>query len=384
MIENLAGALEKSGQGCTMAVLGAEPGPPCERFPIVHCLCRKSFFDGRAVGRLYKLCQQEQIDIIHTHDAASQALAAVLKLRHPRSTPPILMTHHRSVNTNSATRRDRLRNRLSCAWTGTVVAVSEERRQNYILCNRVSSRRVICIRNGTDIERFRPCAATRATVRQQLGFLPTDIVIGACGHFGHEKGLDVVLRAFRKLLDATSERSLKLLLLGDGNSERRVILEQLANACEGRVVLLGYQPDAHRWFQAFDLFLHAPRQEAFGLVVTEAMATGVPVVATRAGGVPEIIDDGVTGRLVAPESPSQLAEAARELIDSPSLRIEMGKQAREAVRRRFTVQAQAQRYLELYEQLLAKSSPNPSNAAANEIATAHSPKVVGNSISTAN
>ena len=276
MIENLARALESSGQRCAMAVLGSEPGPPCEQFPVVHCLCRTSFFDGRAVGKLYKLCQEEQIDIIHTHDAASQAAAAILKLRHPCSAPPILMTFHRSVNTGSATRRDRLRNRLCCAWTGTVVAVSDERRQNYILRNRVSSRRVICIPNGTDIERFRPCPATRATVRKQLAFLPTDTVIGACGHFGHEKGLDVVLRAFRKLLDSTSDRSLKLLLLGDGNSERRVILEQLANACEGRVVFLGYQPDAHRWFQAFDLFLHAPRQEAFGLVVTESMAAGVP------------------------------------------------------------------------------------------------------------
>jgi glycosyltransferase involved in cell wall biosynthesis len=294
------------------------------------------------------------------------------------------MTYHRSTNAGSVTRRDRLRNRLSCAWTGTVVAVSEERRQNYILCNRVSSRSVICIPNGTDIERFRPCAATRATVRQQLGFLPTDIVIGACGHFGHEKGLDVVLHAFRKLLDSTSECSLKLLLLGDGTSERRVTLEQLANACEGRVVFLGYQPDAHRWFQAFDLFLHAPRQEAFGLVVTESMATGVPVVATRAGGVPEIIDHGLTGRLVEPDSPSQLAKAARELIDSPSLRIEMGKQAREAVRRRFSVQAQAQCYLELYEQLIAKSSRKCSTAIGKEVATTRSLEVVGNSISTSN
>jgi glycogen synthase len=100
----------------------------------------------------------------------------------------------------------------------------------------------------------------------------------------------------------------------------------------------------------------------------------VPVVATRAGGVPEIIDDGVTGRLVAPESPSQLAEAAGELLDSPSLRIEMGKQAREAVCRRFTVQAQAQRYLELYEQLIAKSSHKCSTVIAKEIAAARSRK----------
>ena len=169
MIENLAGALENCGHRCAMAVLARTPGPHCERFRTVHCLGRTSFFDWRAVGRLYKLCQEERIDIIHTHDAASQAVAAILKLRHPRSAPPILMTYHRSINTGSATWRDRLRNRLSCVWTGPVVAVSEERRQNYIRSQSRKSRRVICIPNGTDVERFHPCATTRANVRQQLG-----------------------------------------------------------------------------------------------------------------------------------------------------------------------------------------------------------------------
>ena len=64
-----------------MAVLVAEPGPHCERFRTVHCLGRTSRFDRRVIGRIYKLCQEERIDIIHTHDAASQAAAALLRLR---------------------------------------------------------------------------------------------------------------------------------------------------------------------------------------------------------------------------------------------------------------------------------------------------------------
>ncbi len=149
------------------------------------------------------------------------------------------MTYHRSINNGSATCRDRLRNRLSCACTGPVVAVSEERRQNYIHCNRVKPRRVICIPNGTDVERFRSCPATRAIVRQQLGIVSTDVVVGAAGHFGHEKGLDIVLQAFRRILGLIPNNSLKLLILGDGHNERRVKLEQLAAACEGCVTFLG-------------------------------------------------------------------------------------------------------------------------------------------------
>jgi glycosyltransferase involved in cell wall biosynthesis len=384
MIENLAGAFENCGQRCAIAVLSATPGPPCERFRTVHCLDRRSFFDVRAVRRLHKLCQEEQIDIIHSHDAASQALAAVLKLRHPHTTPPILMTHHRSLDIGSTTRRDQLRNRLCCAWTGPVVAVSEERRQHYIHRNRVNARRVVCIPNGTDIERFHPCETNRATVRQQLRIRPTDIVIGACGHFGYEKGLDVVLQTFRRLLDSIKNSSLKLLILGNGCSQRRALLEDLANGCEGRVAFLGYRADVHRLFQAFDIFLHAPRQEAFGLVVTEAMATGVPVVATRVGGIPEIIDDGITGRLTATESPTQLADAVRELIDSPSMRAEMGKQARDAVRQRFIVQLQARRYLDLYEQLAATSSRRSNSAVGKDVAAARSPEVVSNGVLPAN
>ena len=83
------------------------------------------------------------------------------------------------------------------------------------------------------------------------------------------------------------------------------------------------------------------------------MATGLPIVATRVGGIPEIIEDGATGWLVEPESPSALAEAAIELISSPDLRSRLSTRAREAVQQRFTVQIQAQRYLRLYERLLA-------------------------------
>ena len=127
-------------------------------------------------------------------------------------------------------------------------------------------------------------------------------MVGASGHFGHEKGLDIVLQAFRRMLGLPQNNSLKLLVLGDGNKERRSkyfsgsllpVTDVSLFLVIDRMRIVG--------FKRSTFFFTVPRQEAFGLVVTESMATGIPVVATRVGGIPEIIEDGVTGRLVRPE-----------------------------------------------------------------------------------
>jgi glycosyltransferase involved in cell wall biosynthesis len=358
VVLGLARGLAAHGVDSQLAVLASDPGPPIDQPLTIHCLGRSSLLDLRDVRQFAQLCRCEKIDLIHTHDAASQWLAAKLRLRHPRKAPPALMTFHRSLDLESRSARARLRNRVATALTGAVVGVSEERRRHYIATNGVDLRKVVAIPNSIDTDKFRPDVDVRRVVRAELVVGDDTVVLGAVGHYGREKGLDVVLKAFRQLLATTPNADLRLFIAGGGSASDRERLERLAVDCGGRVTFLGQRDDLARLYQAFDLLLHAPRQEAFGLVVAEAMAAGVPVVATRVGGVPEIVSDGQTGMLVDAESPVAMCEAAHVLIESTELRRDCSRRAVEVARANFNLETQARRYLGVYNDVLAERLPH--------------------------
>lgn len=352
MIASLFDGIQKLGHTCHAVVLGDEPGPDVERFGEVACMRRNSLLDWVAVRRLANFCDEQQIDVIHTHDAASQFMAALLRIRRVRRGPRMLMTFHRSLGIESVAWRDRLRNAFACRMSNAVVTVSHERRAHFIDTNFVRPAKVVAIHNGIDVERFRFNADTRRELRDELGVRDQSLVLGAIGHFGPEKGLDMVIEACKKL-----SGEIRLVIAGGGNAEQQERLTELAKPLGERVTLLGFRRDVNRWFSAFDVFVHAPRLEAFGLVVAEAMAAGLPVVATRTGGVPEIVVDGETGTLVEPESPDALAAAIAKLVDSADRRREWGDRGREVAQDRFRVELQVQRYAKLYERLCAGLGP---------------------------
>lgn len=316
-------------------------------------LGRSRTFDFGAVRKLKQICERHEIDVIHTHDAASQLIAALLHVRSRRHAPPAIMTFHRSLGFESARLRDRIRNRFAVRKTQGVVTVSQERREHYIQANGVDPQKVICIPNGIDVQRFVPDQKSRAEVRRSLGIADDEVVCGAIGHFGHEKGIDLVVQAFTKLVREDPERKIRLLVVGNGTAEQAGRLKTLAGGIPvGRVNFLGFRRDIEACIRAFDLFVHAPHSEAFGLVVAEAMAVGLPVVATRAGGIPEIVVDGTTGQLVPVGDVSALSQAMDELIEEPDLRGKWGAAGRERAHDEFSLTIPAERYAKVYRAIL--------------------------------
>ncbi|HUG19006.1 MAG TPA: glycosyltransferase family 4 protein [Planctomycetaceae bacterium] len=357
MISNLMRRLPAFGVSCRLACLD-EIG--CETTELddltggeVELLGRSRTLDFGAVRKLKQICQQHEIDVIHTHDAASQLIAALLRALYRRQSPPTIMTFHRSLGFESTRLQDRIRNRLACRNTQGVVTVSQERQAHYIRENGVNPNKVICIPNGIDVERFVPDETSRSAIRADLGITGNETVCGAIGHFGREKGLDLVIQAFAKLVRAEPARRIRLLIVGQGTAEQTDQLKQLAAELPPeRVLFLGFRKDIEACFRAFDLFVHAPHSEAFGLVVAEAMAVGLPVVATRAGGIPEIVLDGETGRLVPVGDVSALAHALDETINQPDLRERWGEAGRERSREEFSLTIPAERYAKVYRAIL--------------------------------
>jgi glycosyltransferase involved in cell wall biosynthesis len=322
----------------------------------VDALERRNLVDWKALCRLHAFCRERRIRVIHAHDAASQFAAALVRLRHPGIR--LLMTFHRTLGFESARFRDRARNAFAGLLSSAIITGSRERQQHFLRENLVHPRKVLRIPFGVDTRRFRPDPATRAATRQELGLGPDDLALGAVGHFGEEKGLHVVLKAFAALARGRASPPPTLVVVGDGNDARRELLRSLAGeSSPGRVVFTGQRGDVERLLPAFDLLVHAPRQEAFGLVLIEAMAVGLPVVATAVGGVRDIIRHGDNGLLVAPDCPQDLAAAAAQVLASEELRRRMGRRSREIVEREFRLELYAQRHLRLYRGLLAGRRP---------------------------
>ncbi len=198
------------------------------------------------------------------------------------------------------------------------------------------------VANGVSSEQFAPVAAPPAN-----GYLLS------LARLAPKKGMDVALQAVATLPARHAE--IDVVIAGDG--PQRAGLERLAGSLglRRRVQFRGrVEPEAVPALLAgCRLFVLASRHEAFGIVLLEAMAAGRPVVATRVGGVPEIIEDGVHGLLVARDDPQALAAAISRLLDNPELAARLAAQGQVHVQQSFTLQQQGQRFRRLYDELMA-------------------------------
>ena len=316
-------------------------------------LHRRNLLDRNAARRLREYCFAHAIDIVHTHDAASQAASAIAL---PLRRPPMLMTFHRTRNFESARPRDRLRNALVGLRAGAVVTASQERLLHYLRNNRVSSGKVTCIPLGVDLARFRPDATLRSSRRAQLGIGAGQLLIGTIGHFGPEKGADLAIDAFQIFCEKHPDCDARLIVLGTGNDEQeRFVRSRVSPEFSARIHFAGFQPSPEEWLPAFDVLLHGARSEAFGLVLAEAMACGVPIVATRVGGIPEIVDER-SGVLAPTADADALAIALDRALTDPEWRGSASQHALQRARTHYCSEQYARRYFELYSSLVKSAA----------------------------
>lgn len=350
-IAALAHGLRELGVDSHLGCLDEFGSGPGERalFDGSFCLDRTSLFDSVARRRLAGYCRRHSIDVVHAHDAASQAMAA---LAMPWGPPALLMTFHRTRNIETARFRDRVRNAIVGMRVGAVVTASRERRQHYLDHNYFCAGKVSCVPLGIDLGRFRPDPAMRARTRQVAGAGQGTLLVGTVGHFGPEKGVDLAIGAFQAFLRRNPERDARLLVLGRGDADGESTVRSLiAPEFSGRIHVLGFQSAPEHWFPGFDVLLHGARSEAFGLVLAEAQACGVPVAAARVGGIPEVVVDQRTGCLAPVAAIDALADALEDLVADEVRRLAFARQAIEHARARFSQRRYARDYLRIYRRL---------------------------------
>ncbi|MBA6225831.1 glycosyltransferase family 4 protein [Colwellia sp. MB02u-18] len=358
-IRNLAAGMQGAGHkvflGC-VSHLGADE-IDLTVFEDTIVFDRKKLFDFAAAKKLARFCASHNIDLIHTHDAGSLFFSSLAKFSFNK-TPPQIMTFHRSLNFETASFKNKLRNMFSLIVSEGVITVSNARGRDFIASNLIKPKRLQLINLSADINRFTFDLDARNRIRDGFAIKPTDIVCGAMGHFGLEKGIDVVIKGFADLQQRLGGegKSVHLMILGKGNEQDTKRLEKLISDFKvERVIFAGFHPDPESYFSAFDIFLHSPREENGATVLFEAMATGLPIVGSLIGGVPEAIVENETGLLVDSDTPKQLADAAHKIIVNNELRSAMGLEGFKRCYLNFTREHYFNRHVDFYREVLKQN-----------------------------
>ena len=229
----------------------------------------------------------------------------------------------------------------------SIIGVSSQIERKYKTEGEVS--RVTCIRNGIDLE-GKSVQTDRWRTRKDLGVDTGTCLIGTVGRLTPVKGIPYLLKAARILLRQGA--NVKLLVVGDGSIRLDLVTQTRDLGISENVVFLGHREDTDELLQALDIFVLPSLSEGIPMALLEAMAASRAVVASRVGGIPEIIKDGVEGFLVEPMDVNSLAERCGRLIESPDVAREMGEQARKRVERDFSATAMADRVASVYKELL--------------------------------
>jgi glycosyltransferase involved in cell wall biosynthesis len=298
-----------------------------ERVPL------RGVWDLWALVRLFRCMRQEKPDVVHTHDPRASVFGRMAARW--AGVPMILST----VHTSPVCREHigELRNRMymwadqrTARWNRYIVAVSEAVRRELIQGVGVDAEKVLTLHPGIRLDAFRRTydggsLAPRASLN-----------MGIVGRLEPEKGHELVLSAMPEILRRSSA-PVTLYILGEGS--RRQALLDMVNAWDlsSHVVFLGYVKDVRSSLEQLDLVVSASTREGWGIALIEAMAMGLPVVAPRTGGIPEMIEDGVTGILFSPGDAHALAGAVVDLLKDRTRVRRMGAAARCAVKKRFDV-----------------------------------------------
>ena len=206
--------------------------------------------------------------------------------------------------------------------------------------------------NGVDTDHLEVVSQNPASLRQEFGIPDGHQLVVHVANFTPKKRHQDLIRAARIVVD--QEPQTTFLLVGQGPTEKEVKAQALELGLEGKVVFAGFRPDAARIMAAADVFVLPSLYEGLPIAMLEAMALGRPVVASRVGGVPEVIDDEVDGLLVDPLDPAQLAEKVLTLLHNPELRGRLSRNAARKVRDQFSVERMVKSTEAIYSSVLAK------------------------------
>ncbi|HKW36432.1 MAG TPA: TIGR03088 family PEP-CTERM/XrtA system glycosyltransferase [Burkholderiales bacterium] len=311
----------------------------------------------RTLLALWRLFRRVRPDIVHTRNVA--ALDATVPAALAGVPVRIHGEHGRDVDDLDGTNtRRQLVRRLYRPFIHQYIAVSRDLAQYLQDKIMVPPSQIAQIMNGVDSSLFRPVGERRDEVPHPGFCGPEHFVIGTVGRMQQVKDQLTLARAFVRLVQIMpgAEQRLRLVMIGEGPLRERVRALLAEAGLEKLAWLPGKRDDVARIMRSFDLFVLPSLAEGISNTILEAMATGLPVLATAVGGNRELVREGETGTLVPRDDPERMASALRAYAVSAELCRRQGREARRAIETDFGMEAMVNGYMKIYDTWLAKSA----------------------------
>ena len=297
-----------------------------------------------AAGRIRAAIKKFNCDVVHSHTSHAHSLAfgASLGLKIRR-----LVTRRVdfSIFRHSFLHLSGIKYRSMADF---YVAISQKIK-DVLVADGIEAGRIFVIHSGIDPGRF---SADRGDyLRDEFNIGNHEKIVINVAHLAGHKGQKYLVQAIPRVVEKIPD--VRFFIIGKGELMTDLKQRAAALGLTNELVFTGFRDDVGAFYNLADLFVMSSVQEGLGTSIMDALAVGKPVVATRSGGIPEIISDGQSGRLVESANPSALANGIIELLQQPDLARKMAAQGQEVVRRRFSIDAMVDQYVQVYERILS-------------------------------
>jgi len=318
-------------------------------YPIRNFVSEVSpFKDLHALWQLDRLLAREKFDLVHTHNSKAGFLGRLAaRWNH---VPSIIHTVHGFAFHEEENWFFRhlfiVLERMAARWCDQMIAISQPMLEWAQREKIAPPEKLVKIYSGIEVERFRNQPPS-PELKSRFGIQPEETVIGVVSKLWEGKGHEVLIDAVARLLDSGCR--VKLLMVGEGYLEEKLREKVKHLGIEKNVVFTGFWSDVPEITAILDISALPSFYEGMGRVVLEAMAAGKPVVASRVGGIPEFVEDGVTGYLISPGDVEALVQRLKTLISDSDLRQEMGQRGAERMRHEHSAETMVNRIHQVYQ-----------------------------------
>jgi glycosyltransferase involved in cell wall biosynthesis len=304
-------------------------------------------WDWQVVNHMLEICRKERVQIWHGHDYKSNALGLLLRRFWPMR---LVTTVHGWVQQTRRTPLYYWMDRLCLPRYEVVICVSPDLHERCLAAG-VPKNRCVLIENGVDTSEYRRRGHVREA-KKNLGMAPDRFLVGAVGRLSAEKGFDILIRAVDNLVRQGLDLELAIVGEGDEKTNLQNLIAELG--CSDRIRLLGYRSDMPAVYEAMDVYALSSLREGLPNVLLEAMASEVPVVATRIAGVPRLIQSEQNGVLVEPGSTEDLTREVGRLLGDQELRFRLRTSGRRTVEANYSFALRMKKIQSIYDNMLGR------------------------------
>jgi glycosyltransferase involved in cell wall biosynthesis len=345
---DLAAGQVRRGHRVAVVSLAPPPdGPLAAEFAAVgastHSVAKGAGIDATLVPRLAWAFRKLGARVVHSHNPLPLIYGA------PAARLAGAVAIHTKHGANPGSSGHLLLRRQAARCVSFFAAVSQTTAEQARDLRDAPADKIVVVTNGIQLDRFHPDDAARAAVRLELGIPASAFVVVTVGRVDEAKNQVLLVNAMAPMLSS----DVHLVIIGDGPA-RGVLESAISGLPAPRLVhMLGRRMDVARLLPAFDVFAMSSRSEGLPLVLPEAMSAGLPVVSTAVGGIPDVIEDGVTG-ILCPVDEGALRGALTALQHDRERVRKMGKRARTVAQTRYSADRMLDDYMSLYERALAR------------------------------